>query len=373
MLVKGPKFCPTTKGNYLHAKADAQNFTRKLKLIERFHDSSYTDNSIVKDPSDLNIRTTNEELQSIITKIEKNGPSHTETADNLTGREREALQQLKIAEDIIIKKADKGNTLVILDTDFYRDKLVMSDHLNTDTYSVAPDDADTKVYRGLKKLIEKHKTCLTNKEVKYILKEDWKSSNFYVLPKIHKNKNIINKFKETNSEYVHMDVPLDLKGRPITAGPTAPTHGLSELLEKILAPLVPCLKTYVKDDRDFLSRLPRQIDYECDLISCDIVSLYTNIPHDLGIEAIRYWLRRHPDLIATRFTTEFVLEALLFVLENNHFLFDGVCYHQDIGTAMGPAMAPPYACVAIGFLEETLLEPIILPQYFSREDCRLII
>ena len=373
LLTKGPKFCPTTKGNYLHTKADSQNFTRKLKLIEKFHDASYVDHSLVKNPSKLNIRTDNDELRSIIWKIRKSEPTHIDAPDNLSQREREALRDLKCANDIVIKKADKGNTLVVLDTVFYRDKLVLSDHLNTDTYSIAPINSDKKVYRELKKLVEKHKNCLTEKEIKYIIKDDWSSSNFYVLPKIHKNKTIIDKFKESNSEFVEMEVPRDLKGRPITAGPTAPTRGLSELLEKILAPFVPHLKTYVKDDRDFLSRLPRFIPYECDLISCDIVSLYTNIPHALGVEAVRYWLTKRTDLIPARFSIEFILEAVQFVLQNNYFMFDGVCRHQDIGTAMGTVMAPPYACLTIGYLEETKLERTILPQYFSIEDCALIL
>ena len=327
----------------------------------------------MKEPSDFDVKATNEELIKVVSEIEKCEPECLSTAENLPQREREALRQLKKAEDIIIKKADKGNTLVVLDTPFYRDKLVLSDHLNTDTYSIAPLKADQKVHNKLTKLIEKHKNCLTKKEADYIVKREWQSSNFYVLPKIHKSKEIIDKFKQTNTEYVEMTVPGDLKGRPITAGPKAPTRGLSELLEKILSPLVPRLKTYVKDDKDFLSRIPRQVDYDCELISCDIVSLYTNIPHELGIEAVRYWVERYPELIPQRFTTEFIVESVLFVLENNFFMFDGICRHQVIGTAMGTVMAPPYACLSIGYLEETRLEPVILPRYFSREDCRLIL
>ena len=280
---------------------------------------------------------------------------------------------MKSANDIVIKKADKGNTLVIMDMEFYRDKLVIMDHLEMDTYSIAPPNADKKVYTNLKKLVNKHKACLTKKETSYILNDDWKSSNFYVMPKIHKNKKIIDGFRNSNSEYIHMEVPTDLKGRPITAGPIAPTRGLSELLEKILSPFVPRLRTYVKDDRDFLSRIPRNIDYDCELVSCDIVSLYTNIPHELGIEALRYWLTRYPDLLPQRFTVDFVLEAAEFILKNNNFMFDGVCYHQDIGTAMGTVFAPPYACLSIGYLEETKLERTLLPQHFSLDDVAFIL
>ncbi len=373
LLTRGPKFCPTTKGNFLHAKSDTQEFTRKLKLIEKFHDSEYSDDSIVKKPSNLNVRCDNEELVNVISEIKKKDPTSTSTPDNLSQGERAALRDLKAATDIVIKKADKGNTIVVMDTDFYRDKLVLEDHLNTPTYSIAPVNSDKNVFKELTKVVEKHRNCLTEKETQFILNKDWKSSNFYVLPKIHKNKKIAEKFAGTNAEYAEMDTPKDLKGRPITAGPNTPTRGLSELLEKVLAPLVPNLKTYVKDDRDFLSRIPRFIDYECDLISCDIVSLYTSIPHELGIEALRYWLARYPHLISPRFTVEFITDAALFILENNFFMFDGVCYHQNTGSAMGTVFAPPYACLTVGYLEEAKLEPTVLPRYFPINDCTLIL
>ena len=43
-----------------------------------------------------------------------------------------------------------------------------------------------------------------------------------------------------------MPVPADLKGRPIIAGPVAPTQRLSELIEKLLSPLVMFLPIFYK-------------------------------------------------------------------------------------------------------------------------------
>ena len=51
--------------------------------------------------------------------------------DNLTKNERQALNELKDDSEIIIKKADKGNVLIIMSKSFYRDKLVINDHLDT--------------------------------------------------------------------------------------------------------------------------------------------------------------------------------------------------------------------------------------------------
>ena len=36
------------------------------------------------------------------------------------------------------------------------------------------------------------------------------------------------------------------------------------------------------------------------LVSFDIVSLYSNIQHDLGLKAISFWLDKYPELIANR-------------------------------------------------------------------------
>ena len=172
----------------------------------------------------------------------------------------------------------------------------------------------------------------TKKETDYITNFEWKTSNFYVLPKIHKNKIIIENSKMLNDVYIEMEAPPDLKGRPIVAGSNSPTSRLSELLEKILTPLVKNMQSYIKDDRYFLRKLPREITYDCDLYSFDIVSLYTSISHDLGIQALKYWINKYRQLIPERFTHNFIEEACLFILTNKIFKFDIYFFRQLIGT-----------------------------------------
>ena len=41
LLTIGPKFCPTAKGNVFEIKSDNKEFTRKLKLRERFQGIEY--------------------------------------------------------------------------------------------------------------------------------------------------------------------------------------------------------------------------------------------------------------------------------------------------------------------------------------------
>jgi hypothetical protein len=74
-----------------------------------------------------------------------------------------------------------------------------------------------------------------------------------------------------------------------------------------------------------------------------------NIPHDDGIAACRkIW----EQLTVQETLTECLVEMLTLVLKNNNFTFDGNHYHQINGTAMGTKMAPSYANIFMGDLEE---------------------
>lgn len=344
-------------------KADTKEFTRKLKLRDRFHDHQFQDDSLLKKKSNFTPLTRNQDLTKIIDCIEQSDPIFKNIQDNLSSQERKALQELKNNPEIVIKKADKGNTLVVMSTEFYRDKLVLNDHINTPTYQKTDNQADKKTFQDLKKLMRKHEKCITKNELKYVTEYEWQSSNMYVQPKIHKNKSIIDEMNKVNAPYLEMDPPQDLKGRPIIAGPNSPTQHLSQLLDKIISPIVPYMKSYVKDDWDFRRKLPVNFEFPCKLHSCDIVSLFSNITHELGLTALEYYLDKYKDIIPGRFSKAFIMESASFILVNNNFFFDNILYHQVTGTAMGTTFAPPYACIAIGFLEETKLYPTLINTY----------
>ena len=163
-----------------------------------------------------------------------------------------------------------------------------------------------------------------------------------------------------------------LKGRPIISGPMSTTKHLSQLISKLLAPLVPLQDSYVKDGWDFVKKLPRNLDYDAELFTCDIVSLYTSIPHDLGIEAMEYWVQEHRDKIPKRFTRDFIIESILFILQNNNFYFNGNYYHQLEGTGMGVDFAGNYGCLAVGYLEKVKLFGIHILSSFTQDQIEMI-
>ena len=363
LLSRGPKFCISTKGRASDFSGDSYNFGRRLTIHEKFYDSNWQDESLIRTPSKKFIAPSNKELQNIISTINKIEPTEKEESRNISRDEEAALKEIKklTATTIEIKKADKTNTLVIMDKTKYKQQLVLKCHLNTSSYEEVNMDSENKVFKELKNLVNKFEHCTTKNEKKAILDDEWRSSRFYTLPKINKSKTILEQITQTSGEYIEMEMPEDLKSRPIVSGPKAITKGLSQLLEKILTPLTFELKTFIKNEYDFLRKFPKNIGPNAHIMCCDIIALYTKIPNDLGMKALQYWIQRKRSIIPNRFSEEFILESTKFILENNHFQFDGKMYRQKEGTAMGKEMAGPYACLTVGFLEETLLFPRLLP------------
>ena len=82
-----------------------------------------------------------------------------------------------------------------------------------------------------------------------------------------------------------MLMPKDLKGRSINGDVKSVTQGLSKLLDNILKPLVVHLKTFIKDEFDFIRKFPKNVRNDCYALCCDVTSLCTSIPTELGIKA----------------------------------------------------------------------------------------
>ena len=154
-----------------------------------------------------------------------------------------------------------------------------------------------------------------------MLNFETKCSNLYGLPKIHQSNEIKTRVNELRTSYIECDAPENLKFRPIVAGPTCPTHRLSQLIDHLLKPYVDIVPSYIKDDFDFLRKLPESVEPESCLVTFDVNSLYTNIPHDVGLSAVEYWIKKHPNLLPSRFNTKFITESIKLILENNVFFF----------------------------------------------------
>ena len=94
---------------------------------------------------------------------------------------------LKKNKDIAINDADKGGTVVIMNTKHYLK--MISDNLNDETiYKMVEANYNAKVMKRIASIIEKYKDNLTKKEKEYLTSFSYNTSNFYGLPKLHKTK-----------------------------------------------------------------------------------------------------------------------------------------------------------------------------------------
>ncbi|CAC5389439.1 unnamed protein product [Mytilus coruscus] len=154
----------------------------------------------------------------------------------------------------------------------------------------------------------------------YISNSKFSESYFYGLPEIHKSEEISNAILEQNSEYIELLRPNNLKFRPIVGGPNSVTQNLSHFIDIVIKLLCREVASFIRDDMEFLNHLPTTVNPNSELITFDNVSLYTNIPHDLGITAGKYLLENTENVIENRLTKEFILASLKLILERNILL-----------------------------------------------------
>ena len=272
-------------------------------------------------------------IDAVESDIEKLLTNQKIVPDNLTKEERSALQRLKNRDDIVIKKADKGSTVVVLDKQAYlaeANRQLTDDRFYKKLDSDPTEEFSALITNTLDKMYE-------NDEIGVNVYETLRPTNcgpgqFYLLPKIHKE---------------------GMPGRPIVSAIGHPTEKISEFIDLHLRPHVEDLPSYLKDTTDYLNKTPSSgLPDHTLLVTMDVTSLYTNIPHDEGIEACReVWDSKtiqHP-------STESLLKLLEHVLKLNNFMFNGEHYIQISGTAMGTKMAPSYANIFMGRLERSLL------------------
>ena len=111
------------------------------------------------------------------------------------------------------------------------------------------------LFKTVNKFAEKCKSILTNNKYNFLMKRCHKISNFYMLPKLHKSKEI-NKIIEIKcTEYIQIDEDILKEGWLIVAGPVFHLSGISEILHCIIKPALSLIPHIVNDSFDFMQRL----------------------------------------------------------------------------------------------------------------------
>ena len=84
------------------------------------------------------------------------------------------------------------------------------------------------------------------------------------------------------------------------------------------------------------------------IFTMDITSLYTVIPNNEGLQALKYFFNQRP---IKKPSSETLLRLAELVLTLNCFSFGDNYYKQIDGVAMGTKMGPSYANLFVGFIE----------------------
>ena len=87
---------------------------------------------------------------------------------------------------------------------------------------------------------------------------------------------------------------FEVPGRPVTSNCSTPTENVSEILGSKLKLVMQEGWSYIKGSSDFTKKL-KNIDYipqDAIMVTANIVSLYSSILHDAGLEALRKRLLR---------------------------------------------------------------------------------
>ncbi|KAJ8037537.1 hypothetical protein HOLleu_18374 [Holothuria leucospilota] len=269
------------------------------------------------------------------TSTSNRGNLNNKSYRNLEKDEQRALENLRKYEDIVIKQADKGSGVVVMDKTRYVAE-AMRQLGDIGVYVTLDRDPTVDMIKKANNKVKKAHVdgCISDTTLEYLLVDSTaKAGRFYLLPKVHKR---------------------GCPGRPVISGCNTPTEKISEFVDFHLKSLVPIIPSFVKDTNDFLHKLNNidTLPENAILVVIDVVGLYPHIPHDEGLYAIRHALNRRQ---YQEVPTNLIVELAELVLKNNNFEFNGNHYLQTLGTAIGTKMAPAYANLFMDRLERTLI------------------
>ena len=345
------------KINEPELRKDFEGFCRRMRLKWNFRKEptpSFSEKPVFAPKLTWKAPKVDPNLEVFLSQVERELFEIANTSlgySNFSKEEWQAMRELANDRIIVIKQADKGSCVVVLDRSDYiagaekqlSDQNVYRDVDFKDKILQDLADSSNKLFQNLKR-----KGSITGKELKYFTIDFKKATNlgkFYLLPKIHKRLE---------------NVP----GRPVISNCGTSTEKVSEL-----KPVMQSSWPYIKDSGDFIKKIKDINNSPKDsiLVTADVVELYPSIPHRAGLEPLEKALNNRTD---KKVSTGDLVKMAKFILKNNYFEFYGKVKQQILGTAKGTMFAPPYVCmfmdeVETSFLDTQELKPLVWFRYID--------
>lgn len=182
-------------------------------------------------------------------------------------QELNAVETLRKRADITIKAADKGGAVVVMNTADYIGEALRQ--LTDRSFYMRLDEDPTedfiRIFKENINVLFREKT-ICDKAATTLVPLSPSAGPFYMLPQIHKPNN---------------------PGRPIVSADGTATENLSCYVDSLIGSIPATFKSFVRDTNHFLSAI---IDITVPngsfLVTLDVSSLYTDIPHSDGNLAV---------------------------------------------------------------------------------------
>ena len=364
LLAKGPKFAISKEWSE-ETKLDMEANLCKLAYQLRWrHILSDRTTALPRYPESSRVHPPNNEDPDLEAKLRRcfaEVRKITENMDsmrmkpNISRNEQIVLKNLQ-RKDLVFLPSDKGGEFCVIEAKKY-DEIAVK-HLS-----------DTKIYQQVPRMTAKTVENKVNTSWKQVcseasipshLKMNFTSNNtdlpkFYHLIKTHKEGN-------------------EVKCRPIVSNHDGPTTKISWLLNKVLEPLYEQIPAHIPSSSQLMECIT---NLDCDFntyrypFSIDVCAMYTSIPIDDAIEAIKHkieYTNKHLPL-----STRHICDLLRVVLENGFFEYRGRIYRQASGLPIGNCVSGILSSVFMDSIEQQALHQTNFVLYKRYVDDGLII
>ena len=294
-----------------HIQTPVDQYKKKVELELLYENLLNLQNNKVVDLS--------VDLRDQLRAVGSRSKGHNESSI-LTPELKKAAKSLRENPDIVVRRADKSTTFVILNREDYREKIknLLSDASKFKKITKNPcEDIKKKVNNLIDQaMIETGKSIPIKK-----ITGDFSPGYIYGNVKTHKEGERL---------------------RPIISQIPTPTYGVAKQLDNIIKKYLPQGRM-LKSSTEFVDLLNSH-EYAGNLFSLDVESLFTNIPVKRTINIILekvYNNRKIPPPVIPKH----ILEKLLLICTTEVPFrdMDGKMYQQCDGMSMGSPLGPTFA------------------------------
>ncbi|KAI5642939.1 reverse transcriptase (RNA-dependent DNA polymerase) domain-containing protein [Phthorimaea operculella] len=280
---------------------------------------------------DLEVAVTETVTKHLCTKVirEDIKSSSTQGDRNTDIKTIKSIKKKIEQNDLVITKADKGNTVVVTSQQEYNEKV--NQFLSGDTFVTLNKDPTAKYNKAVNDTILSANSIFSERD-RYLKPMNPSIPRLHGYYKLHKE-----------------DAPI----RPVVSYTGAPAYNLAKKANAILKKEINIEQHTVKNSIDLINKIKdHTLPQDATLVSFDVKNLFPSIPIDECKSAISEML------IESRMEPQQIIDlqhTISVCLEQNYFTFNNTIYKQNQGLAMGSPLSPICADIYMHMFEKEIL------------------